>query len=128
MAITRTDTPGNGRVHQIASGAFFDDAASPAVLTVSPGFRPRYFRLENATDRIAFEWMEGMAATNSIKTVAAGTRTLDTTSAIVPDAGVAGTTTNGLVNSPPGVAAGGDVVIAAANILQNKQYFWYALG
>lgn len=128
MAITRTDLPGNGRIHQIASGAFLDNAASPLALVVSPGFRPRYFRLENTTDRTATEWFENLPATQTIVTVAAGTRTLDTSSLLVPDNGTPGTTTNGLVNSPPGNQPSGDVTIAAGAILQNKQYVWYAIG
>lgn len=43
------------------------------------GFKPRYVRWENATDRISIEWFEGMVANTSIKTAAAGTRTLETT-------------------------------------------------
>lgn len=46
---------------------------------VFTGFKPRYVRWENATDRICVEWFEGMAANTSIKTAAAGTRTLETT-------------------------------------------------
>lgn len=46
---------------------------------VLTGFKPRYVRWENATDRTAVEWFEGMADNTCIKTVAAGTRTLETT-------------------------------------------------
>jgi hypothetical protein len=43
------------------------------------GFKPRYVRFENLTDRIAVEWWEGMAADTCIKTAAAGTKTIETT-------------------------------------------------
>ena len=45
---------------------------------VSLGFTPKYVVWENVTDRVKIEWYEGMAANTSIKTVAAGTRTLET--------------------------------------------------
>lgn len=48
-------------------------------IRVTTGFKPRYVRWENATDRISIEWFEGMADNTCIKTAAAGTRTLETT-------------------------------------------------
>lgn len=48
-------------------------------IRVTTGFKPRYVRWENATDRIMIEWFEGMADNTCIKTAAAGTRTLETT-------------------------------------------------
>ena len=50
---------------------------------VFTGFKPRYVRWENATDRIRVEWFEGMAANTSLKTAAAGTRTLETTNGVI---------------------------------------------
>ena len=52
-------------------------AADSVVVTV--GYKPRYVRWENATDRIGIEWFEGMAANTCIKIAANGTRTLETT-------------------------------------------------
>ena len=46
---------------------------------VECGFQPRYVCWENATDRTRVEWFEGMTANTCIKTIAAGTRTLETT-------------------------------------------------
>jgi hypothetical protein len=43
------------------------------------GFKPKYVRWENVTDRICGEFIEGMAADSCIKTAAAGTRTLEVT-------------------------------------------------
>lgn len=43
------------------------------------GFNPRYVRFENITDRVGIEWFKGMAANSCLKTVAAGTRTLEVT-------------------------------------------------
>jgi hypothetical protein len=44
------------------------------------GFKPSYVKWENVTDRVCGEFYEGMAANSCIKTVAAGTRTLEITS------------------------------------------------
>ena len=52
-------------------------AADSSVFDI--GFKPRYVRWENITDRTAIEWFEGMANNTCIKTAAAGTRTLETT-------------------------------------------------
>ncbi|SRR5574343_109082 len=43
------------------------------------GFKPRYVRWVNLTDRVEVEWFEGMTANTCMKTAAAGTRTLETT-------------------------------------------------
>jgi hypothetical protein len=45
---------------------------------VDTGFKPRYVRWVNLTDRVEIEWFEGMDANTCLKTVAAGTRTLET--------------------------------------------------
>jgi hypothetical protein len=49
------------------------------VTVVFVGFTPQYFLWENETDRVKGEWKFGMAADSCIKTVAAGTRTLEVT-------------------------------------------------
>lgn len=74
---TRVDSAG---VVNHSSGALVSDG-SAAALTISLGFVPRYFKLVNLTDRISYEWWTGMSLTGgaALKTVAAGTRTLETT-------------------------------------------------
>lgn len=53
-------------------------------ITVDLGFVPKYVQFLNATDRIGYEKYAGMtAATQTLKTVAAGTRTLDTADAAI---------------------------------------------
>ena len=53
---------------------------------ITVGFKPKYIRWVNLTDRVEVEWFEGMTASQLLKTAAAGTRTLDTTaSAMVVD-------------------------------------------
>lgn len=51
---------------------------------INIGFRPMRIKVVNTTDNIQWEWLYGFPATNSQKTVAAGTVTQDTGSAIVP--------------------------------------------
>jgi hypothetical protein len=105
MAITKTQK--DDQVVRHVSGSHLDDAATPAAATITLGFTPRYFAWHNVTDRISWEWFDGAAAGTTLKTVAAGTRTLDTADAAIS-------------------VSGGVVTIAAAAILQNKQYRWVA--
>ena len=52
------------------------------VLTVTLGFVPTFFKLVNVTDKIAFEWYDGMNQGDYLKTVANGTVTLETGDAL----------------------------------------------
>ena len=65
------------KVGRIVYDATAITAADSTLVTL--GFTPKYVVWENVTDRIKVEWYEGMAANTSIKTIAAGTRTLETT-------------------------------------------------
>lgn len=105
MAITSTQK--NDSVVRHVSGSHLDDAASPAAAAITLGFTPRYFAWHNVTDRISYEWFDGAANGTTLKTVAAGTRTLDTGDAAIS-------------------VSNGVVTVAAAVILQNKQYRWVA--
>lgn len=64
---------------------FTTNADTAADTTFAFGFKPRYVRFINLTDRIEDEWFEGMAAGYALHTVAAGTRTLVTTGGITID-------------------------------------------
>ena len=75
----------------------FDATAITATdsVVVNLGFTPKYVCWENVTDRVKIEWYEGMAANTSIKTAAAGTRTLETSNGgitVCDSDGVANTT------------------------------------
>ena len=48
-------------------------------IEIDVGFKPRFVRVENVTDRIAAEHWQGMADESCVKTAAAGTRTLEVT-------------------------------------------------
>lgn len=123
MAITATqyNTP---HVVQFASGSHLDSAASPALLTVTLAFSPRYILVLNETTRVQYEWFYGMAATKNIATAAAGTRTLDTNSAIIPIA-VTAVTPNGDDATPAAVVE--SFTFFASGIAQNDQIRWQAM-
>lgn len=59
----------------------FDATAITAAdyVEIDLGFKPAYVQWVNATDRVSGEYYKGMADESCIKTVAAGTRTLEVT-------------------------------------------------
>lgn len=82
MALTiNSQTNSNGVVNQ-AQGRIVTDAGAAAALTINLGFVPRKFIFINLTARQTDEWYEGMAANSSLRTVAAGTRTLEVAAAV----------------------------------------------
>lgn len=91
---------------RITSISHLDIAASPVNAAYDVGFRPRYVKVENATDGILLEWYEGMLSGHAVRTLAAGARALVTTGGIT------------LVNT--------DVIGFA--VLQNKQYRVQVIG
>ena len=104
MAQTVTPTQEANTVINFASGTFTGDGGiatvgwtqigavsgqggGSAVVNTGLGFVPRYVYFMNATDRIGYEWFQGMASGTTLKTVAAGTRTLDTGDAAIATSG-----------------------------------------
>lgn len=77
---TVTATSKSGGVVNFSSGSFTSDNTAT---TVTLGFKPRWVKVVNTTDVIIWEKIEGMSSTHSIKTVTAGTTTIDTGSAIL---------------------------------------------
>lgn len=104
MAITSTQNNAT-EITRLATINHFDDAGSPAAASYDVGFRPRYVRVDNVTDRIMLEWYEGMTTAHAVKTLAAGTRSLETSA---------------------GVSVSGDTIGFAP--LQNKQYRVQVIG
>ena len=72
----KQDSPSTALGKIVYDATAITAADSTRVLT---GFKPRYVRWVNLTDRVEVEWFEGMDANTSLKTAAAGTRTLETT-------------------------------------------------
>mgnify|MGYP003395165928 CR=1 FL=1 len=60
------------------------------VMTITLDFAPKYVKVQNVTSRISKEWYEGMNLTDSLLTVAAGTKTLVTTSGVLIAGAVTG--------------------------------------
>lgn len=80
QTVTGNAAPSDAPKTKVGRIVFDATAITAADSVVVPlGFTPKYIAWENVTDRIKIEWYEGMAANTSIKTVAAGTRTLETT-------------------------------------------------
>ena len=114
MALTtNTQTNAMGVVNH-AVGQVVTDAGAAADTTFTCGFQPRVIRWINQTDRITLEWYEGMAQNSAIRTVAAGTRTLDVSSGITVGTAALGTL--------------GQFTIKAADIPASKVASWQAEG
>lgn len=108
MAIT-TNTQSNAMgVVNIAIGQVVTDGGAAAAATFTLGFQPRHVTFHNLTDRISDEWVEGMSAANSLHTVAAGTRTLETTNGIT--------------------VSGNTFSVTATTMVASKSFYWIALG
>ena len=82
MALTTNTQTQSGGVVNHSVGQIVTDGGAAADTAIVLGFVPRYIQFVNQTDRIMLEWYEGMASNSAIRTVAAGTRTLDVTNGI----------------------------------------------
>lgn len=87
-----------------ASGSFTSDNTAT---TVTIGYTPRHVRVVNTSDATIYEWFDSMPANSTIKTVTAGTTTIDTTGAIVP-------TTNGFTLTAAAVGTAKNIAWHAA--------------
>lgn len=79
-----------------------------AAATISLGFVPRWVKVVDSTGVIVWEKIEGMAAADSVKTITAGTTTIDTGSAI-------------LIN------ADGSITLSSTLCGNNKSIAWVAI-
>jgi hypothetical protein len=79
---TLTNLPSQANGQFAAGKVVFDATAITATdyIEIDVGFKPKYVNWTNLTDRIGGEFTEGMADNSCLKTVAAGTRTLEITS------------------------------------------------
>jgi hypothetical protein len=111
---TNTQSNVNGISNRGQGIVVVDGVAPTQPVPFNCGFVPRYVRWENATDRIMLEWFDGMAQNSAIRTVAAGTRTLDVAS--------------GISVGPPAQSAGGTFMLPVAEVLPNKTYYWATEG
>lgn len=79
--VVATYTASQGTPTQAVGKFTFDATALTAAdyVEIAVGFKPKYVKFINATDRIGVEFFEGMADDTCVKTAAAGTVTLETT-------------------------------------------------
>ncbi len=80
-----------------------------ADVTLTLGFKPKYFKVVNATDRLTQEWYAGMNKGDFLETAAAGTQTLETDDKlVVNDDGTVNLVANG------GIITDNDTVVWVA--------------
>ncbi len=91
------------------------------VLTIKPGFVPKRVKVTNVTQRLVKEWFEGMNVTDSLLTIANGTKTLVTTSGVLVSSAAAGGTVPVTTEPVPQVA----VTFATDNLVtDNDTIVW----
>jgi len=114
---TAAKDSGVGVVNIAQGSAVFDATAIVAAdsVVISLGFTPKYVCWENVTDRTKVEWYQGMAANSCIKTIAAGTRTLEVTGG-----------NGGITVSTGQFAVLQNATLAA--VLASKTCMWIAIG
>lgn len=78
---TLAQNPSDGIVSFASGSVTYDATAITATdyTEITVGFQPQYIIWDNVTDRIKGCWYNGMANDSCVKTVAAGTRTLEVT-------------------------------------------------
>lgn len=103
---TVTATSQAAGISSFASGSFTSDNS---ITVVTLGFKPRWIKVVNTTDVIVWEKIEGMATANSVKTVTAGTTTIDAGAAIT-------------------INTDGTFSLSAAAVGNAKAISWVALG
>lgn len=104
-------TSQDGGVSNLAQGSFTGAGADVDVIC---GFKPRYIKVINLTDRTTYEITADMAAGKALKTVAAGTMTEDTAGILLRDG----------QNS----AGYRGFLIPAAIAISAKSLYWVAFG
>ena len=85
MSITATQSAQPASTANVAVGSYITTGTAAAIV-ITTGFKPRYVKVQNETSRDSYEWYEGMADAEAVKSVAAGTSTLITTLGITVSA------------------------------------------
>jgi hypothetical protein len=118
MPLSSSVTTQAAGIANCATGYAATSSASATATSFVVGFKPRVVRFHNVTDRISDEWIQGMAAASSIHSVAAGTRTLETTNGI----------TVGEVTDTYTGAVGWGFTVTAVTAVASKVFAWEAIG
>lgn len=80
QVITATQNDSNSVIN-VATGQLVGDAGTPVAYVLQLGFQPRKFKLSQlngAGAPITYEYSDGMGALGVLKTIAAGTQSMDT--------------------------------------------------
>lgn len=109
MAITATQVKNSASVMQTTVGSYITSSTA-AAFTITLGYKPLWVRVINETSGDMYEWYNGMADAEAVKTVAAGTRSL--------------ITSLGITQSATGFTVGLDTDV---NVI-NEQLSWVAIG
>lgn len=112
--LTTSSQSNSNSVANMAVGTVVADATTAADEVFTVGFNPRHIVFVDRTNRIMLEWWEGMAANSAIRTVAAGTRTLDVSSGITIGTALLGTL--------------GQFTVKAADLPASASCSWMAFG
>lgn len=129
----------SGGVMNMASGVYTGDGSG--AITVPIGFSPREVEVIDVTDATKWEWFDSLPATNTLKTVTAGTQTIDTGSLIVSNNAQITVTEEAFGGNGPGEGVQGTVsltieapnkanpqlVFASGLNTTGKVYAWKAL-
>jgi hypothetical protein len=100
--------------HQNRAVGSFKDTGTVKKSVVKLGFVPRHVKLIDATNRISYEWYEGMAADSAIKQAANGDTTLETSNGITVGALNTGTVDTWTVYEP---TLGSDTDMSRLNLV-----------
>lgn len=114
MALTTNTQTNAASISNMAVGQVVTDGGAAADTVITCGFIPRYIKWVNRTDSIMLEYYEGMAANSAVRTLAAGTRSLDVASGITLGTAALGTA--------------GQFTVKAADIPASKSFSWVAYG
>lgn len=107
--MTTNNQSDSASIVNIATGQLVGDGGTPVAVVLNVGFLARSFKLTQivgAGSPITYEWSEGMANSNCIMSIAAGTQTVDAT------------------HGP--VVADRTITIPAAALLASGSYVWEA--
>lgn len=143
MTLNANGTPAMSQsagVVNFANGNYTGDGSGS--IEVFLGFTPRFVKIYDVTDATTWEWCEGMPATDTIKTVTAGTMTVDTNTVVAANgkqttvteveyggngAGDGNNGTQSLTVTYPDLSAAQLTIGSGANV-DTKVYAWVAFG
>jgi hypothetical protein len=97
---------------------FFYTGDGSGSILCNIGFTPRRVKVYDMTDATTYEWVSGMAATDSIKVVTGGTTTVDTNSAVVSNSSLRTITTTGVYQ--PGSQGPGDGTLINQTVIADS--------